>query len=156
MSGQWSTIFLGTSENLLSDCMEQHLIQLIKNIDKRIYDLVNKTLDILIKQNCENPMDEIRETLSKANAERARINEEYKKRKLENSESKQQPPNKKMTKRKRSNELKHLLIWFLQVYKIPSYHIIFNQYLIFKKFPTNSIVQPLCLGLTNSSYRLDE
>jgi len=107
MSGQWSTIFLGTSENLLSDCMEQHLIQLIKNIDKRIYDLVNKTLDILIKQNCENTMDEIRETLSKANAERARINEEYKKRKLENSESKQQPPN---DKKKRSNELKHLLI----------------------------------------------
>jgi len=48
------------------------------------------------------------------------------------------------------------MIWFLQVYKIPSYHNIFNQYLIFKKFPTNSIVQPLCLGWTNSSYRLDD
>ena len=41
---------LGTAENLLLDCMEQHLIQLIKTIDKRIYDLVNKTLNILIKQ----------------------------------------------------------------------------------------------------------
>ena len=38
---------LSTAENLLSDCMEKHLIQLTKNIDKRISDLASKTLDIL-------------------------------------------------------------------------------------------------------------
>jgi len=41
-------------------------------------------------------MEEIRNTLSKPNAEKAMMNEEYKKRKLENSELKpEQPPNKK-------------------------------------------------------------
>jgi len=53
---------LSTAESLLSDCMEKHLTQLIKDIDKRIFDLVNKTLDILTKLKCENPMEEIRNT----------------------------------------------------------------------------------------------
>ena len=96
---------LTTAENLLSDCMEKHLIQLIQNIDKRIFDLVNKTPETLTKLKCENPMEEIRNTLSKANTERARINEEFKKRKLENSKSKQeQPPNEKFKKNDNKKE----------------------------------------------------
>ena len=59
---------------------------------------MNQALDILLESpTTENPIELLKETLSKANAERIRIKEEIGKRKRE-AKDKEGPPNKKPRK----------------------------------------------------------
>lgn len=99
---------LSEAENLLADCMVDHLVDFIKKLDQKIYDLVNNTVDILTDRNEEDPMDKISNTLSTANDERAKNNERILKRKRENNvpsdSGKQMPPAKKFKKNEKSKE----------------------------------------------------
>ena len=87
---------LTEAEGILSSCIEQHLSNYIHKIDVNISTRVNQALDILMETDAKDPIGTIKSTLTKANTERNRINEETRKRKRENKDD--GPPNKKIKK----------------------------------------------------------
>ena len=96
---KWA-IAITEAEKLLSTCIEDHLKAVIKTVDENIKDKMIATSNIVARE-CEgNPMDQIEATLTDANNERVKINENIKKRKREASESnKGAPPLAKKTRK---------------------------------------------------------
>jgi len=73
------------AEDLLANCIEQHLENVIDKCDDFICDKVNITLDVINDSNFEgNPFDLLKETLTEANSERQKTNEAIRKRKRDN------------------------------------------------------------------------
>jgi len=90
---------LAKAETSLFDCIEQHLFNIIDTIDESICARVNQVLNLLTqsKEN-EQALVDIKSTLQQANTEREKNNEEFKKRKRQDKDKKEGPPNKKFKK----------------------------------------------------------
>ena len=97
---KWADALCQT-EDLLANCIEQHLEKVIEKCDDSICDKVNNTLEIINEDlNFEgDPFDVRRTTLTVANEERQKINESIKKRKRENTTNRdredENPPKKR-------------------------------------------------------------
>ena len=93
------------AEDLLANCIEQHLENVIDKCDDSICDKVNTTLDVINEDsNFEgNPFDLLKETLTEANSERQKTNEAIRKRKRDNIQDKDEehnPPKKRREDKK--------------------------------------------------------
>jgi len=100
----WSKA-LAEAEEVLSSCLEQHLQNTIDRAEERVTEKIDLTYDALKQQeDAQNgdPLEEIKETLTRANEERLRLNEEALKRKREGKEANHKnngPPSKKPKKK---------------------------------------------------------
>ena len=142
---------LSESEEILCRCLELHLKQLIIKIDRNICVKVNQTLEIIDPLVEGDPLVCIKETLTKANEERAKINETIRKRENNGktaNDSNSGPPNKKHKKNDKKDN--YIILHII----ISTNHDHNHYYLVHVVSRVSPFVQPLCLGLTISFNRV--